>query len=157
MLVNEDTLLAGDKTVPLGSVNRSDEFVPMLPSCSADDNFDGPLAPSVDCNIAADVKAFCGWYVFEFNIMFSEPIMPVALDVVVGLSGMAMGCISDVASFINKLLANPMPGADAGGINVDTGLEFALLFPPLVELLVADDSEFPEAPDDRADDCCCCS
>lgn len=90
--------------------------------------------------------------------MFNEcaPIMPgVVLDVVVGLSDMLMGCISDV-SFINKLLDSPMAVADVDGIGVDTGLEFVLFPPPLVELLVADDNELPEATDDGADNCCCC-
>ena len=92
--------------------------------------------------------------------MFNEcaPIMPVVLDVVVGLSDMLMGCISDVASFINKLLDSPMAVADVDGIGVDTGLEFVLLFPLLlVELLVDDDNEFPEAADNGVDNCCCCS
>ena len=79
-------------------------------------------------------------------------------DVVVGLSDILMGCISDGASFIIKLLVSPMAVADVDGIGVDTGLEFVLLFvPPPVELLVADDNEFPEAEDDGVDDCCCCS
>ena len=75
-------------------------------------------------------------------------------DVDDGLSDMLMGCTSDVVSFINKLLDSPMAAAAVDdGIGVDTGLE--LLFPPLVELLVADDSEFPEAADDGVDDCRC--
>ena len=158
VLVSEDTLFDGDKTFPLGSVNKSDELVPTLPSCSDEDSFDAPLA-TLDCSIAVDVNAFCGLNVFVFNSMFNEcaPIMAaVELDVVVGLSDILMGCISDV-SFINKLLDSPMAVADVDGIGVDTGLEFVLLFPPpLVELLVADDNEFPEAADDGADICCCC-
>lgn len=59
VLVSEETLLDGDKTVPLGSVNKSDELVPILPSCSDDDSFDAPLV-TLDCSIAVDVNAFCG-------------------------------------------------------------------------------------------------
>ena len=59
VLVSEDTLLDGDKTVPLGSVNKSDELVPILPSCSDDDSLDAPLPPKLDCNIAVDVNGFC--------------------------------------------------------------------------------------------------
>ena len=87
--------------------------------------------------------------------------MAVVLDVVVGLSDILMGCINDAASFSNMLLDSPMAVADVDGIGVDTGLEFVLLLfpPPLVELLVADDNEFPEAADDGVDNgcCCCCS
>jgi len=156
VLVNEEILLEGDRTVPLGSVNTSDELVLILPGCSDDDSFDGPLAPVLDCNMAVDVNAFCGWKVFEFKIMFSEccPINPVVLDEVVGLSDIFIGgCISDDAvSFNNKLLVSPIAADDDDGIGVDTGLELVLLLvpPPLVELLVADDNEFPE--DDAADD-----
>ena len=97
---------------------------------------------------------------FVFKIMFNECAPIMAVEVVVGLNDMLMGCISDV-SFINKLLDSPMAVADVDGIGVDIGLEFVLLFPLLllVELLVADDNEFPEAADDGADNCrcCCCS
>ena len=58
VLVSEDTLLEGDKTVPLGSVNTSDELVPTLPSCSDDDSFDGAPTPVADCSKAVDVNAF---------------------------------------------------------------------------------------------------
>lgn len=96
---------------------------------------------------------------FAFKIMFSEcaPIMLIVFDATdEGLSDILMGCTSDAVSFINKLLVNPMATADedVDGIGVDTGLEL-LLFPPPVELLVADDNELPEATDDGVDDCRC--
>ena len=60
VLVSEDTLLDGDNTVPLGSVNKSDELVPTLPICSDDDSFDAALAPTLACSIPVEVNAFCG-------------------------------------------------------------------------------------------------
>ena len=58
VLVREEALLDGDNTVPVGSLKRSDELAPILPSCS-DDSFDGPPTPVLDCNMLVAVNAFC--------------------------------------------------------------------------------------------------
>lgn len=58
VLGNEETLLDGDKMVPLGSVNISDGLVPTLPSCCSDKSFDvptAPTAPATDGSIPVDV------------------------------------------------------------------------------------------------------